>query len=169
MQERDIKSVAIHGNKSQSARTKALADFKSRSIGVLVATDIAARGLDIDQLPQVVNFELPNVPEDYVHRIGRTGRASSKGMAMSLVSADEFEQLSNIEHLLKQLITRKLIDGYEPTHDLPASSLEKKPSPARKVKPGKNKVTFRQRSRAKTQRRKPKNHNKKRVGNHSHA
>ncbi|MCB1757750.1 MAG: DEAD/DEAH box helicase, partial [Gammaproteobacteria bacterium] len=90
-----IKAAAIHGNKSQGARTKALADFKRNAIRILVATDIAARGLDIDQLPQVVNFDLPNVPEDYVHRIGRTGRAGQTGHAVSLVSADEAKQLSD--------------------------------------------------------------------------
>src|SRR5690606_1682356 len=103
-----IKAAAIHGNKSQGARTKALADFKRGSVSVLVATDIAARGLDIDQLPQVVNFDLPNVAEDYVHRIGRTGRAGASGQAVSLVSADEFKQLSDIERLIKQLLTRRL-------------------------------------------------------------
>jgi ATP-dependent RNA helicase RhlE len=100
--ERDgITSAAIHGNKSQNARTKALADFKSKSIRVLVATDIAARGLDIDQLPHVVNFELPNVPEDYVHRIGRTGRAGAEGEAISLVEPEERKLLLAIERLLK--------------------------------------------------------------------
>ncbi|MCX4186559.1 DEAD/DEAH box helicase [Methylophaga sp. OBS4] len=118
-----LKAAAIHGNKSQSARTKALADFKSGGIQVLVATDIAARGLDIDQLPHVVNFDLPNVPEDYVHRIGRTGRAGATGEAVSLVSADEFQQLSDIERLIGQLLTREMIDGFEPVHDVPASSL----------------------------------------------
>ena len=92
-----IRTAAIHGNKSQAARTKALADFKKGTVRVLVATDIAARGLDIDQLPQVINVDLPNVPEDYVHRIGRTGRAGATGQAISLVSADEFKQLSAIE------------------------------------------------------------------------
>ncbi|MBL1276846.1 MAG: DEAD/DEAH box helicase, partial [Ectothiorhodospiraceae bacterium] len=91
--EKGIKATAIHGNKSQGARTKALADFKGGKVKVLVATDIAARGLDIEQLPQVVNFDLPNVAEDYVHRIGRTGRAGATGQAVSLVSADEIKQL----------------------------------------------------------------------------
>ena len=91
-----IRSAAIHGNKSQAARTKALAEFKDNKVQVLVATDIAARGIDIDQLPQVVNFDLPNVPEDYVHRIGRTGRAGSNGQAVSLVCADEFKLLADI-------------------------------------------------------------------------
>ena len=124
-----IKASAIHGNKSQGARTKALAQFKSNDIRVLVATDIAARGLDIDQLPQVVNFDLPNVPEDYVHRIGRTGRAGATGQAVSLVSADEFKQLNDIERLIKQAIPRKVIDGFEPEHALPASG--SMPRPAR--------------------------------------
>ncbi len=118
-----IKAAAIHGNKSQGARTKALADFKSGATRVLVATDIAARGLDIDQLPQVVNFDLPNVPEDYVHRIGRTGRAGATGQAVSLVSADEIKQLSDIERLTQKLLTRKYIDGFEPAHDVPESRL----------------------------------------------
>ncbi len=120
----EIKAAAIHGNKSQSARTKALADFKQGLVQVLVATDIAARGLDIDQLPQVVNFDLPNVPEDYVHRIGRTGRAGSTGEAISLVSADEFKQLSDIERLIKSVLTREIISGFEPTHDVPESRLD---------------------------------------------
>ena len=129
-----INAVAIHGNKSQGARTKALAEFKSGKIRILVATDIAARGLDIDQLPQVVNLDLPNVPEDYIHRIGRTGRAGTTGRAISLVSADEFIQLSDIERLLRQLLTRKLIDGFEPVHELPESKLSNRPIRAKKSK-----------------------------------
>ncbi|WP_312854418.1 helicase-related protein [Paludibacterium denitrificans] len=108
-----IPSAAIHGNKSQNARTRALADFKDGTLQVLVATDIAARGLDIDQLPQVVNFELPNVPEDYVHRIGRTGRAGSTGQALSLVCVDEFSFLRDIEKLTKQSIERITVPGFE--------------------------------------------------------
>jgi ATP-dependent RNA helicase RhlE len=134
-----IDAAAIHGNKSQSARTKALADFKQGKSRVLVATDIAARGLDIDQLPQVVNFDLPNVPEDYIHRIGRTGRAGAIGQAVSLVSADEFKQLSDIEHLIKQILTRKFVDGFEPVHDLPESSLSRRaprPKKPKQAKPG---------------------------------
>jgi len=109
-----IVSSAIHGNKSQGARTKALADFKNGEVRVLVATDIAARGLDIDQLPHVVNFELPNVPEDYVHRIGRTGRAGNEGEAISLVCIDERDFLRDIERLIKREIPKVVIDGFEP-------------------------------------------------------
>lgn len=108
-----ISSAAIHGNKSQGARTKALAGFKENNVRVLVATDIAARGLDIDQLPHVVNFELPNVPEDYVHRIGRTGRAGSTGEAVSLVCIDEKKFLQDIEKLLKKDLTKQVIPGFE--------------------------------------------------------
>ena len=127
-----IPAMAIHGNKSQAARTRALADFKKGKVQVLVATDIAARGIDIDLLPQVVNFDLPNVPEDYVHRIGRTGRAGSKGQAVSLVSADEFKQLRDIENFIKQQLERKLVDGFEPDHDVPASNSKVKPSKSKK-------------------------------------
>jgi len=109
-----ITSAAIHGNKSQGARTRALADFKSGQVRVLVATDIAARGLDIDQLPHVVNFELPNVAEDYVHRIGRTGRAGNEGEAMSLVCVDELKLLKDIERLIKKDIPSVTFEGYEP-------------------------------------------------------
>jgi ATP-dependent RNA helicase RhlE len=109
-----ITAAAIHGNKSQNARTRALADFKSNSLRVLVATDIAARGLDIDQLPQVVNFELPSVPEDYVHRIGRTGRAGASGAAVSLVDREEIKLLSAIEKVTRQSITRVSTDGFTP-------------------------------------------------------
>jgi len=109
-----IGAMAIHGNKSQGARTKALADFKSGELPVLVATDIAARGIDIDQLPHVVNFELPNVPEDYVHRIGRTGRAGAQGEAVSLVCVDEDIFLKDIERLIKRSIPREVVPGFEP-------------------------------------------------------
>ncbi|MDX6021190.1 ATP-dependent RNA helicase RhlE [Scandinavium sp. V105_16] len=108
-----IRSAAIHGNKSQGARTRALADFKSGDLRVLVATDIAARGLDIEELPHVVNYELPNVPEDYVHRIGRTGRAAATGEALSLVCVDEHKLLRDIERLLKKEIPRIALPGYE--------------------------------------------------------
>ncbi len=133
---RDIKAAAIHGNKSQGARTRALAGFKNDEIQVLVATDIAARGIDIKQLPQVVNFDLPNVPEDYVHRIGRTGRAGMTGQAISLVSADEFKQLSDIERLLQKLLPREHITGFEPEIALPESRLK---PPRRAKKPKKTK------------------------------
>ena len=103
----DIPAMAIHGNKSQSARTRALAQFKDGDLPVLVATDIAARGLDIDQLPHVVNFELPNISEDYVHRIGRTGRAGTPGEAISLVDGDEFKYLTAIERLIRRKIERR--------------------------------------------------------------
>ncbi len=109
-----ILADAIHGNKSQNARTRALADFKAGKIRVLVATDIAARGIDIDQLPHVINHELPNVPEDYVHRIGRTGRAGAEGEAISLVSADEKAFLKDIERLLRKSIPSSTVPGYEP-------------------------------------------------------
>jgi len=111
----DISAMAIHGNKSQSARTKALADFKTGDLQVLVATDIAARGIDIDQLPHVVNFELPNVPEDYVHRIGRTGRAGAQGEAVSLVCVDENGFLRDIEKLIKREIPKEIVPGFEPS------------------------------------------------------
>ena len=110
-----IASTAIHGNKSQSARTKALADFKRSAVQVLVATDIAARGLDIDRLPHVVNYELPNVPEDYVHRIGRTGRAGLSGQAVSLVSAEEHDLLAGIHRLLKRQVPTVEVEGFKPS------------------------------------------------------
>ena len=109
-----ITAAAIHGNKSQGARTKALAGFKSGSVRTLVATDIAARGLDIPLLPHVVNFELPNVSEDYVHRIGRTGRAGASGVALSLVSADETSYLRDIEKLVGIKIEKEIVEGFEP-------------------------------------------------------
>ena len=109
-----INSMAIHGNKSQSARTKALAEFKEGSLTVLVATDIAARGIDIDQLPHVVNYDLPNVAEDYVHRIGRTGRAGATGEAVSLVCVDEFKLLADIEKFIQRQIPQEIIDGFIP-------------------------------------------------------
>ena len=107
-----IPAAAIHGNKSQAARTRALAQFKDSTLQVLVATDIAARGIDIDQLPQVVNFELPNVPEDYVHRIGRTGRAGTTGAAVSLVDHEELGYLKDIERLIKRSIARVVVEGF---------------------------------------------------------
>jgi len=114
LNDQGITAMAIHGNKSQTARTKALADFKTNDLQVLVATDIAARGIDIDQLPHVVNFEMPNVPEDYVHRIGRTGRAGATGEAISLVCLDEDGFVRDIEKLIKRSIPRETVPGFEP-------------------------------------------------------
>jgi ATP-dependent RNA helicase RhlE len=110
----DITAAALHGNKSQNARQRALEDFKRNKLNVLVATDIAARGIDIDQLPHVVNYELPNVPEDYVHRIGRTGRAGAEGQAVSLVCVDEHKLLRDIERLLKRPLEKRVMPGFEP-------------------------------------------------------
>jgi ATP-dependent RNA helicase RhlE len=120
-----LSAAAIHGNKSQGARTKALAGFKNGDVRVLVATDIAARGLDINQLPHVVNFELPNVPEDYVHRIGRTGRAGNEGEAVSLVCVDEHKLLADIERLLKKDIPSVVLEGYEPDPSIKAEPVQK--------------------------------------------
>jgi ATP-dependent RNA helicase RhlE len=119
-----IGAQAIHGNKSQAARTRALAEFKDASLQVLVATDIAARGIDIDQLPHVVNYDLPNVPEDYVHRIGRTGRAGKTGEAVSLVCVDEHEMLRDIEKLIKQNLAREVIEGFEPDPNARAQKIQ---------------------------------------------
>jgi len=113
-----ITSAAIHGNKSQGARTKALAGFKENKIRVLCATDIAARGLDIPLLPHVVNYELPNVPEDYIHRIGRTGRAGASGEAISLISVDEIEYVRGIEKLLGEKLPSEVMEGFEPTEKI---------------------------------------------------
>jgi ATP-dependent RNA helicase RhlE len=119
-----ITAIAIHGNKSQNARTRALTSFKEGSMRVLVATDIAARGLDIDQLPHVVNFELPNVPEDYVHRIGRTGRAGNEGEAISLVCIDEHKFLQDIEYLIDHKLPKVVIPGYEPDPSIKAEPIK---------------------------------------------
>ena len=120
-----IETLAIHGGKGQGARTKALRDFKAGSIRVLVATDIAARGLDIEKLPYVVNYELPNVPEDYVHRIGRTARAGQNGTAISLVCIDELKLLKDIEKLLNRDIKKKFIDGYAIDKSIKAEPINK--------------------------------------------
>jgi len=109
-----LSAVAIHGNKSQGARTRALDEFKQGAVRVLVATDIASRGLDIDELPHVVNYELPDVAEYYVHRIGRTGRAGRHGVAISLVSRDEQTQLRDIERLAGQRIPQRGLEGFVP-------------------------------------------------------
>lgn len=131
---RGISSSAIHGNKSQGARTKALAEFKNNKIRVLVATDIAARGLDIHLLPYVINFDLPQVPEDYVHRIGRTARAGANGHAISLVTAEEFKLLKDIEKVTKQVIPRHVVAGFEATETLPESRLDTRPIKPKKPK-----------------------------------
>lgn len=128
LEARGISAAAIHGNKSQGARTRALADFKDGSVRILVATDIAARGIDIDQLPQVVNFDLPNVPEDYVHRIGRTGRAGAEGHAVSLVCSDEAKELFAIERVIGELLEREVLSGFEPVNRLPESRLNSRPA-----------------------------------------
>ncbi len=122
-----MRAAAIHGNKSQNARTRALSDFKTGRVTVLVATDIAARGIDIDQLPIVINFDLPMVAEDYVHRIGRTGRAGAEGMAVSLVSHDESGLLRDIRKLLKQDIAFSDVPGFEPSHPLRTDANAPKP------------------------------------------
>jgi ATP-dependent RNA helicase RhlE len=157
LEKNNIKALAIHGNKSQGARTKALAAFKNNTISVLVATDIAARGIDIDGLPQVINFDLPTVAEDYVHRIGRTGRAGSSGQAISLVCADETKQLFDIEHLIKKTLARKMVSGFEPTHDIPVE--KQKHRHHQNTKPKKPKIEHHDGQRAKTsatkRRRKP--------------
>ncbi len=114
-----ISAAAIHGNKSQGARTKALKNFKEKTVKILVATDIAARGLDIPLLPHVINYELPNVPEDYVHRIGRTGRAGAEGEAISLVCSEETEYQNEIEKLLKEKLKSIIVEGFEPTDTAP--------------------------------------------------
>lgn len=138
-----LRSTAIHGNKTQAARTRALNDFKQGKVRVLVATDVASRGLDIDQLPHVVNFELPNVPEDYVHRIGRTGRAGNEGRAVSLVCGEEYSLLQNIERLLNRTLVKDVIPGYEPTAPIQTIQTET-------AQPQRKRSTSRRSSRAKT-------------------
>jgi len=142
-----ITSAAIHGNKSQNARTKALAGFKKGEVRMLVATDIAARGLDIPLLPHVVNFELPNVPEDYVHRIGRTGRAGASGEAISLVSHDETEFVRGIEKLLNEKLPSGTIEGFEPSANPPKTAPEAKKGHYRKPKSNGPKRNFDRRPR----------------------
>lgn len=125
LQKIGITAAAIHGNKSQSARTKALDDFKRGAVRILVATDIAARGIDIDALPHVINFELPNIAEDYVHRIGRTGRAGCEGEAISLVCVDEADYLRGIEKLINKKLDRQIIEGYEPDPSIKAEPIQR--------------------------------------------
>ena len=157
-----ISAAAIHGNKSQGARTKALAQFKTNDIRVLVATDIAARGLDIPLLPHVINFELPNVPEDYVHRIGRTGRAGAKGEAISLVCIEEMEYVRQIEKILKQKLESEVIEGFEPNNTT-------EPGKPNANKPKKKNHTPRNKSRSSNNSNKSSinNSNKKRNDNRS--
>ena len=126
-----INAAAIHGNKSQGARTKALHQFKDGKLTALVATDIAARGIDIRSLGHVVNYDLPNVPEDYVHRIGRTGRAGSTGDAVSLVCADEIKQLRDIERLIRRDLARVEVEGFEPEHQLPVTKTRQTRQPSK--------------------------------------
>ena len=140
LNEYGIKADAFHGNKSQGARTKALENFKSKKTQVLVATDIAARGIDISLLPQVVNYDLPYLPEDYIHRIGRTARAGQEGRAISLVSADEVKMLRAIEKLLKFTLPRNEIEGFETTQELKLFSSE--PRSSRRKKPGKKRSFY---------------------------
>jgi ATP-dependent RNA helicase RhlE len=135
-----IRAEAIHGNKSQGARTRALADFKGGHVDVLVATDIAARGIDIAELPRVVNYDLPNVPEDYVHRIGRTGRAGADGEAISLVCVDEHAFLRDIERLIRRTLPRETVEGFEPDRHERAQPVFKaqrgrRPPPSRGARP----------------------------------
>ncbi|QEN08669.1 DEAD/DEAH box helicase [Oceanispirochaeta crateris] len=134
-----ISTATIHGNKSQGARTRALDEFKSDKVSILVATDLAARGLDIDQLPLVVNFDLPHLKEDYIHRIGRTGRAGATGEALSFVCFDDFEKLADIERLTKQVLDRRTVEGFEPEKELPPSRLDLRPFKPKKPKKPKKK------------------------------
>ncbi len=142
LQRNGLVSDAIHGNKSQNARTRALSDFKEGKVRVLVATDIAARGLDIEQLPHVINYELPDVPEDYVHRIGRTGRAGLEGKAISLVCIDEKKLLEDIQRVLKRKIDKVLIPGYEPDPNILPEPVRKRSNrrPTGNARPGGNRT-----------------------------
>ncbi len=135
LEQSGVKTAALHGNKTQGARTRALADFKSGRLAALVATDIAARGIDIDSLPRVVNFELPHVPEDYIHRIGRTGRAGSSGEALSFVSLDERIQLRDIERLLKRELDSTVMPGFEPMQTRPTPKVA---TPVRRSAPSRS-------------------------------
>ncbi len=165
LQRDGIRAAAIHGNKSQAARTRALADFKRGEVRVLVATDIAARGLDIEELPHVVNFELPNAAEHYVHRIGRTGRAGKEGDAVSLVCVDENGLLKDIERLLGREIPRVVIPGYEPDRSLKAEPIRDRRAASRGARERNGRDTGnRHRGRAS-----PSNANAAGRGNETHA
>ena len=153
LERKGINAAAIHGNKSQGARTKTLAGFKNGEIQIMVATDIAARGLDIHQLPQVVNFELPNVPEDYVHRIGRTGRAGASGEAYSFVSSDENNNLKDIEKLLGKRLPKEALPEFEMAAVKPSNS--SRPSRSSSSRPSRNSGTQGSNPKAGTPRRRP--------------
>ena len=156
LESKGITSAAIHGDKSQGARTRALDGFKKGTLSVLVATDIAARGIDINQLPQVVNFDLPDQPEDYVHRIGRTGRAGAQGQAISLVCEDQFPQLVDIENLIKKTIERVTLEGFEANEVLPESKvgMRSPKRPAKKVVPRGNRNSGRGKTQGSSQKKK---------------
>ncbi|MEC7689329.1 MAG: DEAD/DEAH box helicase [Pseudomonadota bacterium] len=168
-----IPSAAIHGNKSQGARTRALSEFKDGTVNVLVATDIAARGIDIAQLPVVVNLDLPNTAADYVHRIGRTGRAGASGQAWSLVSADELQQLKDIETLIQKLLPRETLSGFEPDLKLAETTLSapKKPKKPKKPKQPKeaNAGDKKPQAKASPSRRRPARRKPARASTGSHA
>jgi len=168
-----IPSAAIHGNKSQGARTRALSEFKDGTVKALIATDIAARGIDIAQLPVVVNLDLPNTAADYVHRIGRTGRAGASGQAWSLVSADELQELKDVETLIQQLLPRETLEGFEPSAKLAETQLSapKKPKKPKKPKqPGVKKEGGEKRAdNARPARRKPARRRPQRAATGSHA
>jgi len=157
-----ISAAAIHGNKSQGARTKALKSFKDGSLRVLVATDIAARGLDIPLLPHVVNFEIPNIPEDYVHRIGRTGRAGASGEAISLVSADETTYLRDIQKLIQMQIPVEIVEGFEPDPNASTAPIKQGQRNNRSRNSNRNKNNSNQGNRNKNRRPKRGNDNRSR-------
>ena len=137
LQRDDISAAAIHGDKSQAQRARALDDFKANKFRVLVATDLAARGIDIRELPHVITFELLKVPEDYIHRIGRTGRAGLEGEGISLVCADEVKLLAAIENLIRQTLVREVERGFIPTHKVPLTRLQDRPKKPKKPKKSK--------------------------------
>jgi ATP-dependent RNA helicase RhlE len=135
LNKKGLNSSTLHGDKNQSIRAKHLSEFKKRTIRILISTDIAARGIDVSGLQCVINFELPKIAENYIHRIGRTGRAGVYGKAISLVSADEFENLQKIETVLRKKIPRKIFEGFEPQHNLPSSKTKSKPKKRKKKNP----------------------------------